>query len=276
MRSKGALLVFLAASCGGGAFPETDTEAGLTICANTTVEGVDVSRWDGTVDWAAVRSAGIAFAIARVSDGLAYPDSSFDANWAAIKAHGMVRGSYQYFEPAQDPIAQANLVLQRVGALGPGDLPPALDIETMGGLTSAAVAASMAQWIERIRFATGRRPIVYTSPAFWSALGNANVAADLWVANWAVTCPSVPGPFASWKLWQYSATGSVSGIAGMADRSRFNGSLAELFAWAGSGSQPDAGPGPSTTPATGCSSGAVGPSALALLMFARRRRRLCQ
>src|SRR5438105_6100539 len=143
MRSKGALLVFLAASCGGGAFPETDTEAGLTICANTTVEGVDVSRWDGTVDWAAVRSAGIAFAIARVSDGLAYPDSSFDANWAAIKAHGMVRGSYQYFEPAQDPIAQANYLLQHIGTLGPGDLAPAIDTETMGGLTAGAVVSAM-------------------------------------------------------------------------------------------------------------------------------------
>ena len=73
--------------------------------------------YPAAIDWAAVKGAGVSFAIARVSDGLNYPDAYFDSNWAAIKAHGMVRGSYQYFEPAQDPIAQANYLLQHIGTL---------------------------------------------------------------------------------------------------------------------------------------------------------------
>src|SRR5436309_2271455 len=105
-------VVLLLAGC-GGPLPDVDTEAGLTVCpAGATLEGVDVSKWDATVDWTAVKGAGISFAIARISDGLNFPDAYFDSNYAAIKAQGMVRGSYQYFEPAQDPLAQAAMVLQ--------------------------------------------------------------------------------------------------------------------------------------------------------------------
>src|SRR5437660_7476592 len=137
----------LLAAC-GGLPPGADEEAGLTICpAGATLEGVDVSKWEATIDWAAVKGAGVSFAIARVSDGLNYPDAYFDSNWAAIKAHGMVRGSYQYFEPAQDPIAQANYLLQHIGTLGPGDLAPAIDTETLGGLSAGAVVSAMNTWI---------------------------------------------------------------------------------------------------------------------------------
>src|SRR6266550_1837181 len=162
MRPRIALVAILA-GCGGPLDVGSEDQSGLTICAaGTTLEGVDVSKWDTTVDWAAVKSAGISFAIARVSDGLDFPDAYFAANWAAIKSHGMVRGSYQYFEPAQDPVAQANLLLQHIGTLGPGDLAPAIDTETMGGLSAGAVVSAMNTWIAKVHTATGRRPIVYT------------------------------------------------------------------------------------------------------------------
>jgi GH25 family lysozyme M1 (1,4-beta-N-acetylmuramidase) len=276
-------------ACCGGPLPDSEGEAGLSICAaGATLEGVDVSRWDATVDWAAVKAAGISFAIARVSDGLGFPDSYFDSNWAAIKSQGMVRGSYQYFEPAQDPVAQANLLLQHIGTPGPGDLAPAIDVETMGGMSVSAVNAGIALWISRVHAVTGRRPIVYASPSFWSGLGEPAVAADLWVAHWGVICPSVPSAFSGWKLWQYTATGSVAGISGQADRSRFNGSLPDLLAYAGGADAgyggipdggavdagaPDAGAGdPVVASAAGCSTGAPGLAWLALALLARRGR----
>jgi len=301
IRSSFLAAAFLA-GC-GGPLADSEEEAGLTICpAGATLEGVDVSKWDATVDWAAVKGAGISFAIARVSDGLSYPDSYFDANWAAIKSNGMVRGSYQYFEPAQDPVAQANMLLQHIGTPGPGDLAPAIDVETMGGMSVSAVNAGVALWISRVHAVTGRRPIVYTSPSFWNGLGQPTVAADLWVANWGVSCPSVPSAFSGWKLWQYSSTGSVAGIVGQADRSRFNGSLSDLLAYAGGSSTvpdggapdaggadagdagiadggavdsgaPDAGAGdPVVASAAGCSTGAPGLAWLALALLARRGR----
>jgi hypothetical protein len=78
----------------------------------------------------------------------------------------------------------------------------------------------------------------------------------------------VPSAFSSWKLWQYSATGIVAGINGQADRSRFNGSLSDLLAYAGgSATVPDGG-----APAAGCSTGAPGLAWLALALLARRGR----
>ena len=239
-----AVAVALAgAGCGGGGSAaggfDAETESGLTVCpGGPTVEGLDVSVYQGTIDWTAVKNAGKSFAIARVSDGLNHPDTQFAANWSGIKAVGMVRGVYQYFEPAQDPVAQANLLLQKTGALGAGDLAPVIDVETMGGLSASAVNAAVSQWISTIASATGRRPIVYSSPSFWSGLGNPTVAADLWIANWGVSCPSVPSAWSSWRLWQYSSTGTVAGISGSIDVDRFNGTLADLQAYAGGGGTP--------------------------------------
>jgi lysozyme len=68
------------------------------------------SLFDGTINWTQVQGSGKAFAFARVSDGTDV-DSSFDTNYAAIKAAGLIRGAYQFLEPAQDPVAQTNLLL---------------------------------------------------------------------------------------------------------------------------------------------------------------------
>jgi len=270
---RGSILaaLFTLAACGGADHSAGDLysagESGLTICAaGPVVEGMDVSKFNGTIDWAAVQAAGIGFAIARVSDGLNYPDATFDANWAAMKSTGMVRGSYQYFEPAQDPIAQADMVLQHVGTLGAGDLSPVIDVETTGGLPASAVAAAVDQWLAHVQAATGRTPIVYVSPSFWSGLGDPSAAADLWIANWQVSCPSVPAAWSGWRLWQYSSTGTVSGVPSSAvDLDRFNGSMSDLLAYAGGGSATPLPPAASiTAPAAGATlSGAVAVTASA-------------
>ena len=68
-----------------------------------------------------------------MSDGLEHPDSEFGANWKGIQSAGLVRGAYQYFEPGEDAAAQADLVVENVGVLGPADLPVVIDVETAGG-----------------------------------------------------------------------------------------------------------------------------------------------
>ena len=81
-------------------------------------------------------------------------------------------------------------------------------------------------WLDEVYLQTGRRATIYTSASFWSAsMGNTQSVAlagytTLWVANWDVSSPSVPaGNWAGygWSFWQYSSTGSVSGINGNVD-----------------------------------------------------------
>ncbi|WP_185732501.1 GH25 family lysozyme [Burkholderia sp. Bp8963] len=197
------------------------------VCAgSTTLQGVDVSSYQGTIDWNAVAASGRQFAYARVSDG-ATPDTMFDVNYTGIKAAGLARGAYQFFRPSVDPATQAALILQKVG---PGDLPPALDVEVTDGQSPATIAANVRTWVTIVQNATGRPPVILTAPGFWnSAVGSPTFASDpLWVANFAVACPTLPIGWNSWAFWMYGNNGSVPGILGAVDVDEFNGSLADL------------------------------------------------
>ncbi|MCA9680112.1 MAG: hypothetical protein KC464_34085, partial [Myxococcales bacterium] len=217
--------------------PEVATvDQAATVCAaGATVAGIDVSYYQGTIDWTAVAGDGIDFAFIRVSDGLTYFDSKFDANWAGARAAGVMRGVYQFFRPGQDPIAQADLLLEHMGTLGPDDLPPVIDVEATDGLAAADVAAGVAAWVAHIEAAIGRPPIIYSGKYFW----NDNVRTDalagypLWVAQYGPTCPDLPTVWSDWALWQTGSTGRVAGISGNVDTDLFNGDLAALQAFAG-------------------------------------------
>jgi GH25 family lysozyme M1 (1,4-beta-N-acetylmuramidase) len=207
-----------------------DVAVGAVCASGTTLKGVDVSVYNGTVNWTSVQTSGIAFAFARISDGESL-DTNFSDNWAGIKAAGMIRGVYQYFEPGEDPTAQANIVLSGIGTnLQPGDLSPVLDLEVTGGQTAATIAANIQTWVGRIQSATGRVPIIYVAAAFWNSdIASSNfVANPLWVANWGVTCPTLPSPWPNWTFWQYSDAGTNSGITTVVDLDEFNGTINQL------------------------------------------------
>jgi lysozyme len=214
------------------------------ICASgAVVHGVDVSSSNGTVNWSSVKAAGEDFAIARISDGLT-ADAQFDANWAGIKSAGMIRGAYQLFQPSDDPVAQANTVVQKVGVLGAGDLPIVADVEVTGGQSAATIVANLQTWVTQVETGTGKTPMVYAAAVFWNASVGSTAfgSLPLWVPDFGVTCPNLPTGWSAWVVWQYSVTGTVSGIPGMSsvDLDEFNGDLAALQAFA-SANAPDSG-----------------------------------
>ena len=196
--------------CGAGDGSESASDELATVCASAgTIEGVDVSEFQGAIDWAAVHASGRVFGIARVSDGTQHLDPTFATNWAGMKAQGMVRGSYQFFRASEDPVAQADLLLATVGALGPGNLPPMLDVEVTDGQSNASIDGRIAAWVARIHAATGRAPLVCTGPYFWGAIGSpASLGTTLVVADWGPKCPLVPAAWARWSLWQYADNGA--------------------------------------------------------------------
>lgn len=211
-----------------------DTAAALRTCAaGTTLKGVDVSYYQGTVNWASVKAAGQSFAFARVSDGVSYPDSKFATNWPAMKKAGIVRGVYQYFRPTQDVQAQVDLLFAKLNAAGgllPGDLPPVLDLETDGGLAASVVVSRAKAWLAKVEAKLGVKPIVYTAAFMSNTIGTSFGAYPLWVANYGATCPLMPSGWTSWKIWQNADNGSVGGIGGNVDTNVFNGNLAALQA----------------------------------------------
>jgi GH25 family lysozyme M1 (1,4-beta-N-acetylmuramidase) len=243
-------LAAVAAGCaGGGAIDAEDVgdDAEALCPAPKTVRGVDVAHYQGTIDWKRARNAGIGFAFASVGDGAGYVDPTFGDNWRHTKDAGVVRGAYQFFRPTQDPKAQADLLVHQIehaGGLHDGDLPPALDIETSDGASDSTVVNHAKTWLEHVEHALHRTPVVYVSPGFWSGLGNPSSFGKypLWVANWGVSCPSLPGgSWSQFAFWQYSDHGSVPGIPGTVDLDRFNGSMDDLRKLARGGGGPSLG-----------------------------------
>ena len=209
----------------------------MTVCAEgETLEGIDVSYYQGSIDWDAVAADGIQFAITRVNHG-SFMDPEFAPNWQGIRDVGLIRGAYQYFDPGGDPVEQANTFIDQVGQLGPGDLPGVIDVESTDGLSPSAIAANVATWIELVAEGTGREPIIYTGSYFW----NDNVQTDafndhpLWIAHYTTGCPNVPDVWSDWAVWQYTSSGSVAGIGGNVDRNEFNGTFEQLNDFAGNG-----------------------------------------
>ena len=223
-------------------------------CATSSnlVQGVDVSKWQASIDWKQVKAQGYEFAFVRASDGLNYPDGQFDANWKGAKAQGIVRGVYQFFRPSQDPIAQADLLLDKLAKAGwieSGDLPAVIDIETSDGQSASTVRSKALAWMQYVEQKTGKKPIVYTSAGWSTVLGSALSAYPLWIANYTGTyqgyCPLMPDGWQKWVFWQYTSKGPVAGVGSKdVDKNVFDGDLNALKAFAQSGTVPPPGPKP--------------------------------
>ncbi len=214
-----------------------EVEGALRQCGgSTSVEGVDVSQWQSHIDWTQVATTNVKWAIIRVSDGGYHQDTEFDANWAGAKQNGIVRGVYQFFRPAQDPIKQADLLIQAIAQdpIGAGDFPAVLDVETVDGVSSATIRARIHQWLDHVEAATGKKPIIYTAAFMQNVVGKEFAGYPLWVANYTTQCPQMPSGWTAWDMWQYSDHGHVAGIPGSGvDRDVFDGSYADLVAYVG-------------------------------------------
>jgi lysozyme len=198
--------------------------------SNGGAQGIDVSHYQGTVSWLEVRQAGNELAFAKATDGLTWTDPQFAVNWPQMMAAGLLRGAYHFFEPADDAVAQAQFFLQTV-QLAPGDLPPALDVETVGS-SSAALWEGVETWLQTVAAALGVQPFLYLDPTFADDnQAPASLAAyPLWIADYGVAEPTLPDGWSTWLLWQYSESGSVQGIELPVDLDLLNGSIANLEA----------------------------------------------
>ncbi|HEY7935973.1 MAG TPA: GH25 family lysozyme, partial [Candidatus Limnocylindrales bacterium] len=198
------------------------------------LEGIDVSRWQGTINWAQVKAAGKTFVVMKATEGTGYVDPMYATNRAGAMGVGMPMAAYHFASPdpsANEAVLEADHYVAVAGNSA-GNLVPVLDLEQTGGLGSAALQVWVRQWLDEVTLKLGIQPMVYVSPSFWSTkVGNdTSIAAAgyrLWIANWGVTSPTVPAN--NWAghgytFWQYSDCGHVSGITtGCVDLDRYPG-----------------------------------------------------
>jgi lysozyme len=184
------------------------------------------------VDWNQVKSSGAAFAFAKSSEGMGFTDHKFSANWAAMKAAGLVRGAYHYGLIKEDAVAQAKRFYKLVQPTH-GDLPLVLDLE--GGGNDNQTPAAFWSWTQaflgEIESLTGRPAIIYVGGFFWHTnVGNPkdNLNCSLWLADHTHK-PHIPLAWKDWTFLQYTDKGKVAGVKTNVDRDYFNGTLADLL-----------------------------------------------
>lgn len=198
--------------------------------------GVDVSSWQhlhNRVEWGRVKSDGNTFAFVKATEGSGYVNPYFANDWAGTARAGLFRGAYHFARPHRGTArAQARFFVRVAGRMHHrGDLPPVLDLEVTGGLRPHALQRWTRTWLRTVRRATGRTPIIYTSPVFWrTALANSRKfsAYPLWIAHYGVARPQIPGGWRTWTFWQGRRNSRVAGIGAGVDRNAFNGSMARL------------------------------------------------
>lgn len=254
-----ALAALLIGGCGPGDRggptadeADVDLETGhwaQEVCADgPTVFGIDVSKWQGDIDWDRVAAAGVRYAFIRTSHGLLVLDEKFERNWAEARRVGILRGVYQYFSPGQDAQDQANYVLDQLAEHGQGELPPVIDVEETDGRRPPEIVAAVGEWMDVMEPALGINPIIYSGRYFWQDnVGNSDAFSDhpLWHPQYTqAACPNIASAWDDWLFWQHSSTGRVDGIRGNVDMNRFNGSEEDLGLVADDLPPPDRDPAP--------------------------------
>lgn len=213
----------------------------------TTVPGNDISYWQSGIDWPKVRAAGSRFVFIKATEGETYVDPTFETNWAGAKASGLLRGAYCFFHPNQDGKKQADSFISIVKAANDnGELPMALDLEVADAAPKSKIMSKAKIWFDEVEQAFGRKPAIYSGVSFletyFSELGGSPPAwikdNPLWLAWYPNQytpgmSPLMPRGWASWTIWQYSKTGSVNGVNAKVDLDLFNGSLNDLYKFAG-------------------------------------------
>jgi GH25 family lysozyme M1 (1,4-beta-N-acetylmuramidase) len=218
----------------------TAVTVSATPALAATTPGIDVSHYQGSINWTSVRNAGIRFAFIKATEGVTILDSAFAANYVGAYNAGVIRGAYHFGRPAASSgAAQADYVANHGGAWSADSrtLPAALDLEAgCAGLSQAAMRSWVQDFLNRYRARTGRYAIIYTTTSWWSSCtGNWTgpwATSPLWIARWASTPGTLPAGAPFWSFWQYTSSGSVSGVPGAVDRDYWNGTVDRLVALA--------------------------------------------
>lgn len=203
---------------------------GVEVPMALPIQGIDISRYQGHIDWDSLSNARFAgmrvhFVFLKATEGTDMEDPSFAENWKQARAHGLVRGAYHYFYSTRDPLLQARRFIRQV-QLQPGDLPPVLDIEITNDRPDSQIRRTALIWLNAVQQAYGVTPILYTNPKFYLRhLGPAFSKYPLWISHYQLLeGPGLP----RWTFWQYSDSARLPGIRGRVDMDAFSGDSLEF------------------------------------------------
>jgi GH25 family lysozyme M1 (1,4-beta-N-acetylmuramidase) len=216
-----------------------------SVGAATQPLGIDVSDYQGDVNWSDVAAAGVQFVYIKATEGTYYENADFASQYNGSYDAKLIRGSYHFARPDTTTGAtQADYFVAHGGGWSADNqtLPGVLDIEynPYGAECYGQSASEMVAWVHSFaneyKAKTGRDIIIYTTADWWNTCTGSSTAFGstnpLWVANYGVSEPALPAGWGVYTFWQYSSTATVSGVSGGCDVNHFNGTAARLLALA--------------------------------------------
>ena len=202
---------------------------------NNPVHGIDISRYQGDINWDRVRSSGVSFAFIKATEGGDYADPSFRRYWNEAAQARIPRGAYHYFYFCRSGAEQAAWFISNVPRER-GALPPVIDLEWTSSKTCPRRPPSWEILREAKIFKDilhryyGQRPIIYTTVDFYRDNNLGSWPEEFWLRSVAGH-PRIVYPGQRYTFWQYTGTGRVPGIGGDVDLNVFAGSPGEWRAW---------------------------------------------
>jgi GH25 family lysozyme M1 (1,4-beta-N-acetylmuramidase) len=206
----------------------------------TLTPGMDVSSYQGDVDWATAWNNGARFAYIKATESTTYMNPYFTQQYNGSYDIGMIRGAYHFATPDTSSGGTQAAYFATHGGGWSGDgktLPGALDIEynpygaTCYGLSQAAMVNWIADFVNTYRAYTGRDAVIYSTTDWWTTCtGNSAAFGSsdpLWIARYAAGPGTLPGGWGFWTFWQYADGGTFPG-----DQDYFNGAYDRLQALA--------------------------------------------
>jgi lysozyme len=192
-----------------------------------SIHGIDVSSYQGKIDWKLVKSmkeddVQITFAIIKASEGVASIDPYFQRNWREAAKSGIICGAYHYFRPQKSGEWQAKFFLQTVH-FEPGDLPPVVDIEQLYGVPEEKMRMELADFLDYVERKTKVKPIIYSGLTFYNNyLKGYFDEYPLWIAHYHKSELRINAK-ANWMMWQHSDRARINGINHVVDFNAFKG-----------------------------------------------------
>ena len=191
--------------------------------SSSNYQGIDISNWQGNVDFSQVKNSGIKIVDMKASEGTNYKDTSLEQNYSNAKGQGLKVGFYHFFRG--DAIGEARWFVDCIKNKV-SDCLLALDIESDCGMDASTLTSACITFLEEVKRLTGKNVVVYTYTSFARENLDSRLSKyPVWIADYDVNPPSYNGIWSNWVGFQYIDKGYVPGVNGNCDVNEFNSGI---------------------------------------------------
>lgn len=195
----------------------------LPASSSITYEGIDISNWQGSVNFTSVKNAGIEIVYIKASQGISFVSPTLETQYNGAIQNELKVGFYHYVTARTEEQAKNEArFFASVVAGKHTDCLLAMDFETFGRLSKDEINRIGIAFIQTLKEVTGKEVVVYSNTYTARSIWQGEITSyPLWVAHYGVSNPSNNGKWSQWVGFQYTSAGRVDGVNGNVDRDRF-------------------------------------------------------